>query len=174
MTKPVSVDDYLAGLPAAARRVFRRLRRTIRQALPGADEVISYSIPAYRQHGRVVLYVAVWKAHYSIYPATRQLEQAFRTELAGYETSGRGTIQFPIDEPVPERLIARLAKFRAKEVADAAERRAVARRRGAAGTVTGQRASTTKAGTAAKIPSNAGRRTRAKSPSIRPAGRKTS
>jgi uncharacterized protein YdhG (YjbR/CyaY superfamily) len=77
--------------------------------------VISYGIPAYRLEGRVAIYFAGWKSHYSIYPANARLVAAFKDDLAPYEVNNKGTIRFPLSEPVPVRLIARLAKFRAQE-----------------------------------------------------------
>jgi uncharacterized protein YdhG (YjbR/CyaY superfamily) len=113
-----SVDDYIASQPEPARGVLTRMRNSIRRALPGADEVISYGIPAYKLHGRVVLYIAGWKEHYSFYPSTAALVAAFKTELAPYEVNDKGTIRFPRSKPVPLKLLAALAKFRAKEVAE--------------------------------------------------------
>ena len=113
-----AVADYLASQPAPARRVLRRVRSTIRKALPGADEVISYQIPAYKVDGRIVLYFAGWKKHYSLYPATAKLVRAFKADLAPYEVNDKGTIRFPLAEPVPVRLIEGIAKFRAQEVAE--------------------------------------------------------
>jgi uncharacterized protein YdhG (YjbR/CyaY superfamily) len=112
-----SVDDYLRAQPAEQRRVLGSVRRTIRKALPGAEEVISYQIPAFRLNGRVVLYCAAWKSHYSLYPSSDRLVAAFRAELAPYEIA-RGTIRFPLSEPVPAALIERIAKFRASEVSE--------------------------------------------------------
>ena len=83
-------------------------------ALPGADEVISYEIPTYKLHGGAVLYFAGWKQHYSLYPAGENLVAAFQHELASYKVN-KGTIRFPLSEPVPVKLIERIAKFRASE-----------------------------------------------------------
>ena len=66
-------------------------------------------------NGRVVLYLAGWKAHYSLYPSSRALELAFKDELGPYELSHKGTIRFPLSEPVPVKLIERIVKFRVKE-----------------------------------------------------------
>ena len=110
-----SVDDYLAAQPAASQVVLETVRRAIRKALPAAEEVISYQIPAYRQDG-IVLYFAGWKAHYSLYPVSEALVAAFATQLAPYEV-GKGTIRFPMTARVPVGLIGRIARFRAKEVA---------------------------------------------------------
>ena len=110
-----SVNEYLASQPKSARTALQRVRSIIRQALPNAEEAIAYGIPAFKLNGRVVLYLAGWKAHYSVYPSSRALERAFRDELAPYELSNKGTIRFPLSEPVPVKLIERIAKFRVKE-----------------------------------------------------------
>jgi uncharacterized protein YdhG (YjbR/CyaY superfamily) len=111
-----SVDDYIAAQPEPVQRLLTRVRRTIRKALPAADEVISYGIPTYKMGGHAVVYFAGWKRHYSIYPATARLVEAFGNELAPYEIS-KGTIRFPLSAPVPIELVAGIAKMRAEEVA---------------------------------------------------------
>ncbi len=110
-----SVDEYIASRPEAVRGVLERVRSTIRKALPGAEEVISYQIPAYKINGRAVLYFAGWKEHYSIYPA-KGLSVEFTDELAPYQVS-KGTIRFPLSQPVPVKLIGRIARFRAQDSA---------------------------------------------------------
>ena len=90
------------------------MRSTLHKALPGGEEVISYKIPAYRLHGGIVLYLAAWKRHYSLYPAGERIVAAFKDQLASYKVS-KGTIRFPLSEPVPVKLIERIAKFRAEE-----------------------------------------------------------
>jgi len=100
----------------------------MRKAVPGAEEVISYQIPAYKLHGRAVVYFAGWKDHYSLYPSSGHLVAALKNELAPYEVS-KGTIRFPLSEPVPVKLIERIAKFRAKEVAEREEAKAAVRRK---------------------------------------------
>ena len=112
-----SVDDYIASQPEAAQGMLRRVRSAIRKAVPDAEEVISYQIPAYRAHGRVVIYFAGWKRHYSLYPATDSLVAAFEDELTPY-TISKGTIRFPLSEDVPVKLIEDIARFRAKEAAE--------------------------------------------------------
>jgi uncharacterized protein YdhG (YjbR/CyaY superfamily) len=109
-----SVDEYISTQPDAVQSVLRRVRSAIRKALPGADEVISYQIPAYRLSEGNVLYFAGWKQHYSLYPATAGVVAAFGRELEPYEVR-KGTIRFPLSRPVPVRLIERIAKLRAKE-----------------------------------------------------------
>lgn len=126
---PLTVDEYIAGFPPSTRAVLRRVRAAIRKALPGAEEVISYRMPAYRQHGYVVIYFAGWKQHYSIYPAGARLVAAFRKDLAPYEVNNKGTIRFPLDAPVPTALLGGLAAFMAKEAEARRARTAAAKRR---------------------------------------------
>jgi uncharacterized protein YdhG (YjbR/CyaY superfamily) len=122
------MDEYIASQPEALHGLLERVRSTIRKALPGAEEVISYQIPAYRLHGRVVLFFAGWKQHFSLYPASAELVAALKDDLAPYEIS-KGTIRFPLDEAVPVRLIARIAKFRAKEAGERAKAKQAAKRK---------------------------------------------
>jgi uncharacterized protein YdhG (YjbR/CyaY superfamily) len=112
-----SVDEYLTSQPEAVRAILGRVRSTIRKAVPRAEEGISYQMPAYKLHDQPVLYFAGWKQHYSLYPATDRIVAAFREELAPYEVK-KGTIRFPLCEPVPVKLIGRIAKFRAQEIAE--------------------------------------------------------
>src|SRR5579859_6067733 len=111
-----SVDEYIAAQSAAVQGVLKRVRSIIRKAVPGAEEVISYQIPAYKLQGGAVLYFAGWKHHYSLYPAGGRLVAVFKDDLAPYEIS-KGTIRFPLSEPIPVKLIERIAKFRNKEIA---------------------------------------------------------
>ena len=112
-----SVDEYIAAQPEAVQAILGRVRVAIRKAVPEAEEVISYKMPTYTLNGIRLLYFAAWKQHYSIYAATEQVMAAFHDELASYEVD-KGTIRFPLSEPVPVKLIGRIAKFRAKEVAE--------------------------------------------------------
>jgi uncharacterized protein YdhG (YjbR/CyaY superfamily) len=120
-----SVDDYIASQPAAMQGILGRVRNAIRKAVPLAREAISYQMPTYTLYGGRLLYFAVWKQHYSIYAATEQVVAAFQEELARYEVD-KGTIRFPLSEPVPVELIGRIAKFRAKEVAGREQAKAAA------------------------------------------------
>jgi uncharacterized protein YdhG (YjbR/CyaY superfamily) len=113
-----SVTDYITSQPKEVRVLLRRVRSALRKALPRAVEVISYQIPAYELNGCTVIYFAGWKHHYSLYPCTKRMVAAFKDELDPYEVNNKGTIRFPLSEPVPVKLIEALAKFRAKEVAD--------------------------------------------------------
>jgi uncharacterized protein YdhG (YjbR/CyaY superfamily) len=109
-----SVAEYIAAQPAPHRPVLKSVRQAIRKALPGATEGISYRIPIYKLDGRMVLYFAGFKAHYSIYPATARLRRALGTELRG-RLHSKATIRFSYEEKVPARLIARIARLRAEE-----------------------------------------------------------
>src|SRR5436190_4550218 len=95
-----SVNQYIASKPKDVRGILKRVRSTIRKAVPAAEEVISYQIPVYKLNDVPVLYFAGWKQHYSLYPASAALVAEFKNELAGYELS-KGTIRFPLSDPVP-------------------------------------------------------------------------
>lgn len=109
-----SVDEYLATLPAEVRKVLERARAIVKKALPGADEVISYQIPTFKLGGRAVIYLAGWKEHLSLYPITPALSEALGKELAPH-VAGRGTLRFALSEPLPVKLIERIAQLRGKE-----------------------------------------------------------
>jgi uncharacterized protein YdhG (YjbR/CyaY superfamily) len=111
-----SVDEYIATHPEDVQAILQRVRSTIRKAVPGAEEVISYQIPTYKLHGGYVVYFAGWKQHYSLHPATDHLVVAFKDDLAPYKVN-EGTIRFPLFQPVPVKLIERIVKFLAKEAA---------------------------------------------------------
>ncbi|MGE0503113.1 MAG: iron chaperone [Rhizobiaceae bacterium] len=111
-----SVDDYIASQPEATQAVLNRVRAIVRRALPKAEEVISYQIPAYKLPGGTALFFAGWKEHYSVYPASEAIVAALGEALEGYKMS-KGTIRFPLDKPVPAKLIERFAKLRGEEVA---------------------------------------------------------
>lgn len=110
-----SVREYLASKPKESRASLEAVRRAILKALPNAQEGLAYQMPAYTLNGVGVLYFAGWKSHYSLYPASDALVEAFAKELAPYERS-KGTLKFPLSEPVPVRLIERIAKFRARQL----------------------------------------------------------
>lgn len=112
-----SVDEYIAAQPFPTRSVLQRVRATIRRALPGASEGISYQIPVYKLDDRMVLYFAGFQHHYSIYPATASLVRVLKQDLVGLLHS-KATIRLSYDEPIPTRLITRIAKLRAAEVTE--------------------------------------------------------
>lgn len=107
-----NVDEYIQRYPAKVQATLQKIRRTIKKAAPGAEEVISYNIPGYKYHGMLIFFAA-FENHISVYPAPRANE-LFKKELQAYK-GGTGTVQFPLIEPVPFDLIARITKFRVKE-----------------------------------------------------------
>ena len=109
-----SVDEYIAAQPPATHPVLRRVRTIIRKALPDATEGISYQVPVYKVGGRMALYFAGFKQHYSIYPATAKLMSALGPQ-ARQLLHSKATLRFSYDEPVPTHLISRIAKLRAAE-----------------------------------------------------------
>ena len=125
---PESVPAYIARFPRAVQAALKRVRRSIRRAAPAAEEVISYQIPAFKLHRKPVLFFAAWKEHLSIYPSNARLVAEFKEELAKYERS-KGTIRFPLSDPIPAKLIERIARFRAKEIVAAEKAKAAARKK---------------------------------------------
>jgi uncharacterized protein YdhG (YjbR/CyaY superfamily) len=116
-----AVDAYIAKHPPEVRAVLQRVRQIIGHALPGAEEAIGYGIPVFKQGGRSVVYFAGWTRHWSIYPATERIRAALRPALERYEIS-KGTIRFPLEAPVPVRLLQELVKMLAAHAAPRARR----------------------------------------------------
>jgi len=111
-TKFKTVNEYLSALPVNTKSILKEFRKTIKQAAPQAEELISYNMPAFTLHGRLVYYAA-HKNHIGFYPVSSAIK-AFQKKLSGYKTS-KGAIQFPIDRPIPFGLITKIVKFRVKE-----------------------------------------------------------
>jgi uncharacterized protein YdhG (YjbR/CyaY superfamily) len=111
-----SVDDYIEAQPDDIRAILERLRDIIRKAVPNASETIAYNMPTYKLGEAAILSFAAWAKHYSLYTSTNAIVDRFPAELAGFKIQ-RGTIQFPFSEPIPARLIERIARFRAAGVA---------------------------------------------------------
>lgn len=109
--KPKNIDEYIASFPKDVQVILVKLRATIKKAAPAAEEVISYHMPAFKYHG-MLAYFAARKDHIGFYPAPTGIE-AFKKEISAYQ-SGKGTLRFPLDKPLPFNLIARIVKFRAK------------------------------------------------------------
>jgi uncharacterized protein YdhG (YjbR/CyaY superfamily) len=112
---PKSVDDYIAAQPEAVRPMLEKVRATIRIAVPEAVEGIGYAMPGYKLHGKPMLYFAGFKQHYSLFAASGSFLATLAEELKGYETR-KGTIHFPLTDPVPVKLITRIAKLRAASI----------------------------------------------------------
>ena len=111
-----SIDEYIAGFPRDVQPILRRIRETIRNAAPDAEESISYRMPTFKLNG-VLIYFAAFKTHIGLYPITPAMKAKFKKEIARYG-AGKGTLRFPLDEPIPYALIGRIAKVRVRENLD--------------------------------------------------------
>ncbi len=109
---PENIDQYIAGCPTEVQEILEKIRQTISRAVPKATEAIKYQMPTFVLNGNLVHFAAC-KNHIGFYPAPSGIEN-FRDELASYKSS-KGAVQFPLDRPIPYRLIGRIAKFRAVE-----------------------------------------------------------
>lgn len=107
-----TIDEYIAGFPDPIQRILEKIRQTIRKAAPRAKETISYQMPAFVLH-RNLVYFAAFKNHIGFFP-TSSATTKFKKELSSYE-GGKGSVRFPLDQPIPYGLISKIVKFRAKE-----------------------------------------------------------
>jgi uncharacterized protein YdhG (YjbR/CyaY superfamily) len=110
----VDVDAFLAALPLEMRAALENLRRAIRAAAPGAEESISYGVPAFKYRGRPLVSFGAAKSHCSFYVQSPAVMEAHREELASYDTS-KGTVRFAPDAPLPDALVAKLVRARMAE-----------------------------------------------------------
>jgi uncharacterized protein YdhG (YjbR/CyaY superfamily) len=109
---PKDIDSYIAIFPSNVQVLLEELRETIRKSAPGAMEVISYQMPAYKLNGNLV-YFAGYKNHIGFYPGASGIA-AFRNEIVGYKNA-KGTVRFPLDKPLPLELVERIVKYRVAE-----------------------------------------------------------
>jgi uncharacterized protein YdhG (YjbR/CyaY superfamily) len=117
-TKPATIDAYIAGFPKDAQAVLQKLRGLIRAAVPRVEERISYAIPAFNLDGTYLVYFSAAKEHVGLYPSPMG-KTDFDAELKPY-ASGKATLRFPYDKPLPAVLITRIVKFMAKAAAEKA------------------------------------------------------
>lgn len=110
--KPATIDEYIGGFSGEVQEILEEIRMTIQKAAPEAKEKISYSMPAFDQNG-IVVYFAAFQKHIGLY-ALPSGHETFREELSKYK-SGKGSVQFPLNEPMPLDLISRIVRFRVKE-----------------------------------------------------------
>lgn len=110
-----SVADYIASFPPRVRAALKQVRRTVRAAAPGVGEGISYAIVKFDLGGKYVFYMAGWPEHVGLYPVNGAVAATLRQELAPY-TSGKATVRFPLSEPMPLDLIARMVRARVSEL----------------------------------------------------------
>lgn len=108
-----TVDDYIKSFPPDTQNLLESIRQTIRKAAPEAKESISYHMPAFKLNGKILIYFAAFEHHIGFYPLPSGTE-LFERELSPYKT-GKGSIQFPLDKPVPYDLVEKIVLFRAKE-----------------------------------------------------------
>jgi uncharacterized protein YdhG (YjbR/CyaY superfamily) len=113
---PKSVEEYIADQPEAVQPKLEQVRAAIRRAVPEAVEGIGYGMPGYKLHGKPMLYFASFKEHYSLFAASGTFFAALEDKLRGYEVR-KGTVHFPLAQPVPAKLISRVAKLRAAGIA---------------------------------------------------------
>lgn len=111
--KPVSIDEYIAGFPGATQKVLEQIRSIIKDTVPDAEETISYAIPTFTRNKKYLVYFAGYKNHVSLYPAPTG-NAVFEKQIKPYR-SGKGTVQFPLDKPLPIDLIKRIVKYLVKE-----------------------------------------------------------
>ena len=107
------MDAYIASVPKDIQDILEKIRQTIRKAAPDAVEAISYQIPTFKLNGKNLVHFAAWKDHIGFY-ATPSGNEAFKKELSRYKVA-KGSIQFPLDEPIPYDLVTKIATFRMKE-----------------------------------------------------------
>ena len=112
-TKPTTVDQYIAAAPKEGQKKLRELRAILRKAAPKASEALKWGIPVFEEH-RILFGYAAFKSHLNFSPTPAVLK-AFAKELEPYKT-GKGSIQFPYDEPLPKTLITKIARLRVKEL----------------------------------------------------------
>jgi len=107
-----TIDEYIKSFPRDVQKKLESIRQTIKKFAPEAEEMISYQIPTFKLNGPLI-YFAGFKNHVSVYPAPRSVPE-FKKELSAYK-GGKGTVQFPLDKPIPLSLIKKIVKYRLKE-----------------------------------------------------------
>jgi uncharacterized protein YdhG (YjbR/CyaY superfamily) len=111
--KPTNIDEYIADFPKETQIILKKIRTTIKKLVPESEETISYAMPAFKMHKKALVYFAGYKNHIGFY-ATPTGHKEFKEELSNYK-QGKGSIQFPLDKPMPYELIKRIVKFRVAE-----------------------------------------------------------
>jgi len=109
---PQTIDEYIAAFPGAVQEILQKVRMTIREAAPEATEKISYQMPTFYLNGNLV-HFAAFKEHIGFYPVPTGIKK-FKKELSVYK-QGKGSVQFPLDQPIPYDLVTKIVKFRVKE-----------------------------------------------------------
>src|SRR4030043_417649 len=111
-----TMDDYIKTFPTDVQNILEKMRQTIRKAAPEASEAISYQMPTFKLNGKNLVHFAAFKNHIGFYPIPSGIE-AFKKELSPYK-QGKGSVQFPLDKPIPFNLVEKIVIFRVKENQD--------------------------------------------------------
>lgn len=117
MAKPESTDQYISTFPESTAALLLQMRETVKATAPDAVEVISYSMPAFKQHGKMLVWFAGYERHIGFYPGSSGIA-AFKNEIAGFKNA-KGSVQFPLNKPLPVDLIVAIVKFKLNENAEA-------------------------------------------------------
>ncbi len=120
--KPKDIDEYIARFPSDTQEILKQIRATIKKVVPDAEETISYGIPTFNLNGTYLIYFAAYKKHIGFYPVPNEIDELDK-EFASYKTSGKGTIQFPLNKKMPLNLISKLVKFKVKENIEKVEKK---------------------------------------------------
>ena len=112
MKKPINIDEYISGFPKETQKILQQFRATVKKAAPQADETISYAMPAFKLNG-ILVWFAAHSTHIGFYPRVSAIE-AFKEELSVYK-GAKGSVQFPLANPLPLGLITKIVKFRIAE-----------------------------------------------------------
>ena len=110
-----TVDEYIKAFPKDVQSVLKKMRQTIKEAAPGAIETISYQIPTFKLNGKGLVYFAAFQSHIGFYPIHAGVE-SFEKELSQYK-QGKGSVQFPLDRPIPYDLVKKITRYRVEETA---------------------------------------------------------
>jgi uncharacterized protein YdhG (YjbR/CyaY superfamily) len=111
-TAPKNIDEYIADFPEDVQEILEKIRLTIRNAAPDAEETIKYQMPTFTLKGNLV-HFAAYKKHIGLYPAPSGIEK-FKDELSAYK-GAKGSVRFPLNQPIPYNLIGEIVKFRVQE-----------------------------------------------------------
>lgn len=114
MAKPLNHQEYIATFPQHTQELLQQMRQIVPAAAPGATEVISYSMPAFKLHGKMLVWFAGYERHIGFYPGSSGIA-AFQKEISGYKNA-KGSVQFPLTQPLPVELIIRMVQFKVGEI----------------------------------------------------------
>lgn len=120
MVNPKNIDEYIAAFPADVQKILQQIRSLIQKAAPQAEETIKYAIPTFTMEEINMVHFAAFKNHIGFYPTPTGIE-AFKKELSAFK-GAKGSVQFPLDKPMPLALITRIVKFRVREILDSPKR----------------------------------------------------